>query len=178
MKSTEHWEDTADLVELRNAQRRDEMAARYRPDAAAIQRRNYCEFERAVTHRLVKRLRAQGYSVDLTTHKTPFDLFVNGARVEVKASHWNERKTSAGVRGRYQGTLRNRDADLVILVAVNGSDHHFIIPRGIIGGRKTVEITSYDVNAYSGRYAPFLEAWGVLAAKCEASTRPYQESLV
>jgi hypothetical protein len=81
--------------------------------------------------------------------------------------------------GRYQATIRNREADVLLFVAVNGSDHHFIIPMDAIGQRTQIAITSYDVTAYGGQWASYLEAWDVLQEAVKAAPpRPIQLSLI
>ncbi len=134
------------------------------------------ELERQATARLIKRLRALGLAdIHPTTHSARFDLLVGNARVEVKAAQWYDTKRGAG---RYQAGMHKSQADVVIFVAINGHDHDFVIPAAEIGRRKTLEVTSYDVNAYSGQWSPYLEAYDVLLSAVEAAPyRPRQLTL-
>lgn len=173
------WEDIADLADLRGQQRRREMAARYSRHAS---RRKLKQFEADVTDRLIKRLHDRGLTdVHRTTDNAPFDLWVCGVRVEVKAARW-EQRTPYGKRGkggRFQAHMRNHQADVIFFVAVNGRDHDFIIPQEAVGHRKTLEISSYDVSAYRGQWRPWLEAWDVLQGAIEATPdRPRQLQLL
>lgn len=149
------WEELAILQELRQQQRQAEMIARFMPKSP----RRCVEFERSVTERVIPRLAEFG-QVNLTTHSAPFDLFVGGCRVELKAANWV--KNNRG-RGRYAASVRNRQADILLFVAVNGRDHYFVIPMTEITV-SGIAITSYDVNTYRGQWADYLEAWDVLAS--------------
>lgn len=125
-----------------------------------------------VEHKIAQRIRALGYSVWPTPNNWPFDLYAGGARVEVKASKW---QTGAG---RYQAAIRNHQSDLLIFDAINGTDHIFIIPMRLVIPNRTVEITRYQVDLYSGRWAAFLENWQYLHEAIEQSPpRPVQLEL-
>lgn len=155
------WEATAIVQKLRAEQRQREMMARHapgRPRASKI-------FERAVTARLLPLLASYG-PVNLTVDQAPFDVWVAGVRVEIKAANW---VSMPGWPGRYQGTIRNGDYDVLLFVAVNGTDHHFVIPKVAIGRRTQVAITQYQVERYSGQWAAYLEAWDVLRLAVEAA---------
>ena len=125
---------------------------------------------RQVETKVSNLITALGYPVWPTPQNSPFDLWAGGARIEVKASRWiNPQKP------RYQAGIRNHRADLLIFDAVNGADHFFIIPMALIIPRRTIEITRYDVTAYSGRWAEFLEAWNLLHLAIEqAPPQPIQ----
>ncbi len=77
---------------------------------------------------LVKKLAEKmGYLSNLTTYKCPFDLQIwddagRTIRVEVKISRWNEKSR------RFQANIRHDKADLLVFIARNGQDWHFVIP--------------------------------------------------
>jgi hypothetical protein len=125
---------------------------------------------RQVQQKVSQLARAMGYRVWPTPHKNPFDLWIENCRVEVKGSRWQQ-------AGRYQAQVRNHKADVIIFDAVNGTDYFFIIPMRLVTPRHTIEITRYDVQTYSGRWAEFLEAWSLLEqAIDQAEPRPIQLS--
>jgi len=163
MKNTAYFEDTADLADLRRDQRRREMAARYKRISPTEANKR---FERKAIKRLIARLKNLGLDVSQTTHNARFDLWVGNCRVEFKAARWHKRRSG----GRYQANMRGNNADLVVFTAVNGTDHDFIIPYTAIGGRKTLEVTSYDVTAYGGQWSPYLGNYDSLVAAAGADT--------
>jgi hypothetical protein len=132
--------------------------------------------------RVAGRIEALGYAVAPTTGNASWDLEVEGClRVEVKASAWKEQKptgTHRLPRHRYQANIRAKQAaqiDLVIFVAVNGRDHHFIIPRAELRGRRSLTIRVYNPDAYTGSLAQFREAWHLVGPALDAARlRPVQ----
>lgn len=166
------WEETYILQQLRQKQKRLEMAARFggqqQEEAKTVTTH---EFANASEARLIASLRAKGYDVlRMHIHHT-FDLWVNGLRVEVKASTWQSGR-------RYQAHIRNHEADLVVFMAVNGEDHHFFIPMHVIKPRKTIEVGVYNVKHYTGIWARYFERWDVLRqAVYAAPARPKQLKL-
>lgn len=99
------------------------------------------------------RLEGMGYRVSRTGHNERWDLWCEGVRLEVKASHW---------RGRYQANLRGNDADLLILACVNGKISFFVIPWGEVAGLAHLAIWSEEPAATAGRWARFYEAWDLV----------------
>lgn len=96
------------------------------------------------------RLEGLGYRVSRTGNNARWDLWCEGVRIEVKASHW---------RGRYQANLRSNDADLLVLACVNGGVSFFVIPWGEVAGRSSLEIRSEEPAATASRWARWYEAW-------------------
>lgn len=165
------WEEKAILQELRTDQKQREMIARFAPQSS----RKCVLLERQVTSRVMPKLAEFG-PVNQTVHRAPFDLWVGGCRVELKAANWTGINHG---QGRYQGTLRNCEFDVLLFVAINDTDHHFFIPSDSVGQRSQIAITSYDVNAYSGQWSAYLEAWHVLRqAVHNAPPRPIQLRLM
>ena len=157
------WEEKAILQELRIEQRRREMILRFGTPPDQRQR-----LARIVEARVALCIEALfGYSINQTSHKASFDLWVDNVKVEVKGSHWQGR--------RYQANIRNHSADILIFDAINGLDHYFIIPMAQVNPRRTVEITSYDVLAYTGQWAAYLEAWDVLALAVRAAPARHRQ---
>lgn len=140
----------------------------------------------ATCERVATRLRALGYRVKPSAPNASWDLLVEGClRVEVKASEWREQKPDRGrrlPRHRYQANVRAKQAsrvDLVIFVAVSGTDHHFIIPRAALAGRQSLTIRQRDPAAYAGNLAEFYEAWQLIDPALEvAKERPEQGRLL
>lgn len=128
---------------------------------------------------IIGRLEALGLYVSQTTHKCPFDLWAGPIRIEVKAAQWTQR-TDRPQYGRYFANIRTHQkdiADFVIFAVKNGSWHFFIIPADAIPAR-ALSVTSYNVEAYAGQYAPYLEAWPLVAELAKAApARPRQLGL-
>jgi hypothetical protein len=102
-------------------------------------------------------IRSLGYEAHQTTHKCPFDLWVNdaagrAARVEVKTSLFDERQR------RYQFDIRHDQTDVVICLAKNGRYWPYVIPIAGID-RRNIAIWSYCPGDYKGRWSIYLEAW-------------------
>ncbi len=144
------------------AQRRFEQRCRYGPGYGAptkAQQRRL--LGRQAERRACEILADRGWPVwhvASTEHNKRFDLYARGARVEVKASGYY---LAAGRRGgRYQWQFHNQ-ADLVLLAALNGRVHWFVIPAGEIGERENLAVWSYNPAKYAGQWAAFYEAWGL-----------------
>ena len=117
---------------------------------------------RAVEHsaeaEIIRQASARGYRCSITGHTAPFDLWIEGARVEIKAATYNQTKNG----GRYQANIRNHTADLLIFDCLNGSHHLHFIPMSEIVPRKHIAVWCYDPAASRGQWLPFLEAWDYL----------------
>lgn len=96
------------------------------------------------------RLEALGYRVSKTGHNERWDLWCEGVRLEVKASHWP---------GRYQANLRGNDADLLVLACVNDGVSFFVIPWGEVAGQRGLTIRAEEPARTMGRWARYYEAW-------------------
>lgn len=140
---------------LRRAQRRREAAQRYAVEAEPDHRH---ELAREAERLAAQRLRAMGYAVETTGHRSSYDLLIDGAlRIEVKASLW----AVSGGRGRYQANVRNR-ADLVLFLCRSGrGDVWFVLPASAAG--RSVTIRTFDSRRYTGKYAQFRDRWGLVA---------------
>lgn len=166
------WDVTLDPLEK---WRRRQEAARFICPAPANQTHRLGQ---QVCDRVEARLEQMGYTVNQTTHKSSFDLWVDGRlHIEVKAANWTRRANPR--YGRFQahlGRSQIRDADLVIFGCKNGTWHYFVIPADQITG-PTLDITSYDVKRYAGRYAPYLEAWDLIEIALHTARRCHQMEL-
>ncbi len=123
---------------------------------------------------------AMGYQVHPTTHKAPFDLWVDdgqgrGVRVEVKISLYHDGHKG----GRYQADVRHFDqADLLIFLARSpeetgqSQDWPFVIPMAQIAPRRNIAIWSICPVDYSGQWAPYLNAWQHLHQAIETARPP------
>ena len=156
------WDEKALLQELRREQRDREMWQRF---AGRLARKANYRKARAKERKILAKIKQRGFSVMATGHNDRFDAWIGGARVEVKYSHWKQKAQG----GCYQAQIRNQVADVVIFDAINGTDHFFIIPMPAVANRRTVEVCSYDVTAYKGQWADYLEAWELLAGAVEAA---------
>jgi hypothetical protein len=105
-----------------------------------------------------------------TANNSPFDLWVEGVKVELKASHWHE-------PGRYQANIRNHKADFLIFDCINGTDHFHIIPMAAIAPRKAIAVWSYDPADSSGQWVQFLENWDHLIKAVETAAHIWQPPL-
>lgn len=114
-----------------------------------------------------------GYRVTETTHKCAFDLWIEGVRVEVKASTYNPCKRG----GRYQGHIKNHEADLVIFDCINGVDHLHVIPMIDICPRKHISVYSYNPAESDGQWQPYLGQWDFLYRAIEQSNHTWQPPL-
>lgn len=109
-------------------------------------------------------IRALGYLAHPTTKNCAFDLWAadsqgHAARVEVKTSLYtlcsDPRKG-----GRYEANIRqNKDTDLLIFLAKNGTWWPYIIPIAAIGQRHNIAIWSYCPGDYKGQWSIYLNAW-------------------
>lgn len=165
------WDLVGDPVDaMRREQRRQEFLARA---AAGQRRREQHRLARQAEQQVAGRLRTRGYLVHPTTHKSPFDLWVQdqsgrAARVEVKISLYNQ--SSKG--GRFQARIHNAVADLLIFIARNGRDWEFVIPMADISPRKNIAIWSACPADYAGRWAPYLDAWDNLDQAIQTGQAP------
>lgn len=141
-------------------------------------RQQFIKPPQAFTHRLAdevqtlvrEKLAALGYTTTPTGHKSPFDLWLTDTppthralKIELKAANWTARSDDPRY-GRFLANMKRNQvatADLVIFAVRNGRWHYFIIPAERIDCR-VIAITSYDVEAYAGRWARYLEAWGLI----------------
>jgi hypothetical protein len=123
------------------------------------------EICREVRQRLIER----NYTVRFTGDNDHFDLWCNGARIEVKASRY----TAQG----YRFNMRSNDADVLILACQNSRLHFFVIPFGLVRGKCYVKIPSHDPEQYVGMYTCFFEAWEVVDEAVARSPERYQLAL-
>lgn len=132
---------------------------------------------RAVEWRAIDRVmdlaKELGYRVNPTTKNAPFDLWIEGCKVEVKASEWHDSKTG----GRYQAAIRNSSCDLLIFDCINGTDHLHFIPSQAIGGRRNIAVWTYAPENSSGQWRPFLEEVDYLHHAIEAANHIWQPPL-
>ena len=80
------WEEKAILQQLRQDQRQREIAQRY----GKPERQKTYRLSRLAQKRIASKIERMGYEVHGTTHNAPFDVWVGGCRVEIKASNWQE----------------------------------------------------------------------------------------
>ncbi len=113
-----------------------------------------------------------GYRANLTTKNAPFDLWIEGCKVEVKGSKWSEKG-----RGRYQAAIRNQGCDLLIFDCINGTDHLHFIPSPAIGCRRNIAVWSYAPEESTGQWRPFLEEQQFLHQAIEAANHIWQPPL-
>jgi hypothetical protein len=113
---------------------------------------------------VARRIQTFGYQVYPTTHKAPFDLWVEddvgrAVRVEVKISLYHLHRRG----GRYQANVRHhRHAEILVFIARNGRDWPFVIPLPEIYPRTNVTIWAACPDDHHGRWAQYLDAWHYL----------------
>lgn len=127
-----------------------------------------------VEHQARAILEAMGYQVARCGYNCGWDLWVDGAKVEVKAA------TYSG--GRYQAnTSRNAGADLVLFgcQTPSGALEWFVIPGEVLGNVKTVSVWTVDPADHNGRWCEFFSAWWWVDAICQRvpSHRGWQSEL-
>jgi hypothetical protein len=130
---------------------------------------------REAEDQVAERIRALGYGVYATTPNCPFDLWVcdaagRAARVEVKLSTCHDNKG----RARFQVDVRSSqsaDCDLLVWIARNGRDWHYIIPMSDLGSHRNLAIWSQCPGNYRGKWSSYLEAWDHLR-RVVANTHP------
>jgi hypothetical protein len=118
-----------------------------------------------------------GHHVSRTINNAPFDLWIGGARVEVKASTWRPWPQPDSNSGRYQAAIRNHQADIVVLDCINGTDHLHFIPQAAIGSVSNIAVWTYDPADSGGRWRPYLEAFDFLEQAIKAANHSWQPSL-
>ena len=131
--------------------------------------------ERKAVNAVTYRLAGRGYRVSPTPPNAPFDLWVEGVKVEVKASTWRDHQTNGG--GRYQANIRNCAADILIFDCINGTHHFHIIPMAAIAARHNLAVWSYNPARSKGLWVNYLEAWGLLDEIVYLSKAIYQPTL-
>lgn len=150
-----------------------DRAARYGHHRGNGQARGeHVAFGRRVEVLAAELLRDRGYVVALTGHKEHWDLWANGARVEVKAAKWDGR--------RWQWNLRGSLADIYLLACCQGWRvlTWFIVPGDDVGDRRHVAVWNSDPSAYAGQWCAYLEAWDLADMAIEgAGGIPWQMEL-
>lgn len=100
------------------------------------------------------RLEGMGLQVSRTGYNDPWDLWCEGARVEVKGASWS---------GRYQAAIRNHEADLLLLGCVPGEIGEgvewFVIPAERYAHTNNIAIWTAAPADYGGQWAEFYRAW-------------------
>ena len=127
-------------------------------------------FSRRIESQVRSRLQERGYVVSRTGHNDSFDLWCNGARIEIKAAALSKQG--------YRANMRANDADVLILGCQNGQLHFFVIPFDLVRGKCYVKITSSDPAEYMGRFMPYYEAWGVVDEAVDRAPERYQLPLL
>jgi hypothetical protein len=129
--------------------------------------------EKRAVDLVVELARGLGYRVNFTVKNSSFDLWIEGARTEVKGSTWKESKGGS----RYQAAIRNHDCDLLIFDCINGTDHLHFIPSQAIGQRKNIAVWSYAPEDSTGLWRPYLEQVDYLHQAIQAACHAWQPPL-
>ncbi len=168
-KPIEHLRDRNDPLYWQMRQKNDEFLrrqywwARHHLNGTLIndQRQKLAREAERIVSNLARKL---GYQATSTPHKCPFDLWIRGddgraVRIEVKISLYH-RCIEPKKGGRFQANIRHHDqADLLVFIARNGQDWHFVIPMKRIVPRHNIAIWSPCPAHYRGQWAKYLEAW-------------------
>lgn len=134
---------------------------------------NYLTLEREAQAEIIRQAGQHGYQCSTTAHKAPFDLWIEGVMVEIKAATWHESRKGC----RYQANIRNHTADIVIFDCINGAHHLHFIPMIEIIPRRHLAIWSHDPALSSGQWLPFLEAWDYLEQAISQANHVWQPPL-
>jgi len=107
-------------------------------------------------------LRSMGLPVEEQTTRAPFDLMVNGHRVDVKSSTWKSYDCCTGYF--FNNFKFGEDCDFFDLVCVSeGVDHRFVIPADEIRLKSvTIAPSSLTGKGPGGKWWPFKDALDVL----------------
>ena len=130
--------------------------------------------------RMAERLRRDGYDVRAVPLARGFDLLLNGhVRLALRVAFPRMRKHHVTVRNRHytyryrswhfnfhhHGKLGERYADVFLCVAMEprhpSREQVFVIPWSAVSG-KTFSLHAARTR-YNGRYAQYLNRWGVIA---------------
>ncbi len=134
---------------------------------------DYRHVEQSAQRRLLTLLGEMNLRSNPTVNNAPFDLWVEGVKVELKAARWHNWKSG----GRYQAAIRNYEADILIFDCINGTDHWHIIPMADIQPRTSLAVWSYDPEQSSGQWQPYLEQWDYLHQAVEVANHNWQPPL-
>lgn len=102
--------------------------------------------------------RALDFLVEEQRTKAPYDLLINGHRVDVKSSTYCE---YGDVRGYlFNGLKRGRDCDFFDLVCVEEDVvvHRFIVPASLATMSLTITRSSYSTPSSGGKWAAYKDA--------------------
>lgn len=128
------------------------------------------EFGRHGERWVVQELRRRGYTVELISANSDYDLLVEGqARVEVKSATLTNGSRDRGQR--WQFSLRRHnlslDEELLFLLCYHDLDAPlatFIIPNHALDADLSkIDITNPDPTAYAGKWAQYLDDWDQVA---------------
>ena len=106
--------------------------------------------------------RRRGWTVEPQSTKAPFDLLVNGVRVDVKSALWHEYGVSRGYF--FAGVKRGVDCDVLDLVCHDGTCvlARFIVPTSA-GVGSMITITPLSLKG-DGRFASYKNNFSPLVA--------------
>jgi hypothetical protein len=112
-----------------------------------------------------------GYSVERQTTKAPFDLLVNGHRVDVKMGVWHSYQSSKWKTQRvcsgffFAGVKRCKDCDFLDLLCIENDAvlHRFVVPADS-ARVQTVTLTPLQLRG-EGKYSQFENAVHLLAGQ-------------
>jgi hypothetical protein len=115
--------------------------------------------------RVADLLRARGHAVEPQRPSAPFDLLVDGARVDVKMAVFTEYQLPSRPGYWLQGyqfahLKRGRDCDAFVLVCATSETEargYFVVPATDARvTRVTIMASAFDGR---GKWAPYLDAW-------------------
>jgi hypothetical protein len=142
----------------------DRSRRRFVPDSAHNRRTEQRAIEAIIGH-----VQELGLRINLTTRNAPFDLWIEGVRVEVKAATWRDT--------RYQAAIRNHRADILIFDCINGTHHFHVIPMPAIAPRKSISVWRYDPAQSAGQWQPYLDNWQHLIEAARHANHTWQPPL-
>ncbi len=130
-------------------------------------------FGRWVERQAAEIVSLRGWPTAMTTHRAAFDLWAGGARLEIKAAHWDGH--------RYQAHIRPGQAAACDLLLLACCGHGcivgwFVIPSAEIGDIVNLAITSGPAR-YTGRWSTWFERWELVDCAARRGVYPAQLAL-
>jgi hypothetical protein len=110
-----------------------------------------------VEHQARLRLERLGFRVARTGYNDRWDLWCEGAKVEVKGATYRSR--------RYQAAIRNHKADVLLFGCKRqGALDFFVIPAPAYAHTNNIAVWSPNPADYQGQWSEFHNAWWLMDA--------------
>ncbi len=154
--------------------RHDEQISRWAKPGQGSQGAENHVFGRWVEHCAAEIVSLRGWPVARTSHKARFDLWAGGARLEIKAGHWDGQRYQAHMR---PGQARACDLVLMACCGQGCIVGWFVVPAVEIGDLSALAITTANPGRYVGRWSTWYECWELVDHAAKQGVHPAQMSL-